>query len=206
MKPPNYQIRRATVEDLSSLRHLWKEAMLAGAELERHLTEFQVVVSEMGELLGAIGLHIIEHEGKLHSEAFLHPEYEDEIRPQLWERLEALAHNHSLVRFWTLEDTPFWRHYVGFKDAAAQELQHLPTQFGERQARWLVFSLREGHPAALVEEHIAIFKGHQQDNIDRLRRQAQRLKSIATWLAVLLFVAVILAGIYLLRQRLPLGR
>src|SRR5256885_17260457 len=60
-------------------------------DLEKRLTEFQLIVSDESDLLGAIGLHVEGKQGQLHSEAFTQPEQEDRFRAQLWERMQIVA-------------------------------------------------------------------------------------------------------------------
>ena len=103
MNPPSHQVRRATLDDLQALVALWQVAGLPALELEKHFTDFQVVARTDGPLIGAIGLHVQGHHGKLHSEAFFHPEQQDEFRPQIWERIQMVARNHGLTRLWTRE-------------------------------------------------------------------------------------------------------
>jgi N-acetylglutamate synthase-like GNAT family acetyltransferase len=202
MNPGTYQIRRATVEDLDSLRDLWRRACLPVDDLEKRFTEFQLAVNEAGELLGGLGLLIFGAQGKLHSEAFTHPELEEQLRPLIWERMQILAHNHGLAQFWTMEESPFWQRYAGFKPAGAPDLERLPVHFGDRQARWLTLPLRDSAPQAdSIEQHLKWFREAQQADIERMMRRASLLKKIATGIALLLFVLVLLGGFLLLRRR-----
>lgn len=196
-------VRRATLEDLGVLRYLWKECLFPVAELERRLTEFQIVTTSAGDILGAIGLHIFGHIGLIHSEAYLHPESEDRARPLVWEKLQRIAHNHGLLRFWTTEAAPFWRNYAGFRHATAEEIAELPIYFGDLKAAWLVLVLREEHAVQqTLEQSLALIRQTQEENRERMRSQIQRVKQIATIIAILLFLAVVLIGIFVLR-RLP---
>ena len=201
MNPPNHQVRRATLEDLPALRQLWKEERLPITELEKRFTEFQVAVNEKGELLGGLGVQIAGHYGRLHSEAFAHPECEDELRPKIWERVQMLATNHRLARFWTQESAPFWKHYLGFKDATEEELAQLPPLFGDRKAHWSTLKIREEKAAILtMDQHLELFRQGQKEDIENLQRLARRARTIATVLAVALFIVVLVAGVYLLRR------
>ena len=205
MNLPTYQVRRATVDDLEALRKLWHECLLPVAELEKQFKDFKVAVSETGELLGAIGLQILGTQGWMHSEAFYRPEWEDLIRPQMWDQLQIVAHNHALTRFWTLEQSPFWTHYAGFKAATAEELARLPVSFGDPKDRWLTLTLREEGPdAEQVDAQLKLLRLAQQEEMERIHRQAQHLRSCAMLIAVLLFIAVVMAGVFLIR-RLPAG-
>ena len=55
MNFPAYTMRRATVDDLGGLKLLWERARFQVLDLEKRLTEFQLVVSNEGDLIGAIG-------------------------------------------------------------------------------------------------------------------------------------------------------
>src|SRR5437773_781501 len=108
MSQPEYRVRRATLDDVKTLSALWQTMRFPSGELEKRVTEFQVAESTDGKLLGALGLQIAGRQGRLHSEAFSDFALADTLRPLLWERLQAVASNHGLVRLWTQERTPFW--------------------------------------------------------------------------------------------------
>src|SRR5258708_11300123 len=101
MNQPEYSVRRATVDDVKSLVKLWESAALPALELERRLTEFQVVVDGQDNIVGAIGLHIEGKNGKLHSEAFANPQQADVLRPKLGERMQTVGKNHGPFRLCT---------------------------------------------------------------------------------------------------------
>ena len=79
MNEPQYNLRRATVDDLPGLKVLWERARLQVLDLEKRLTDFQLVVSDAGDLIGAIGLHIEGKQGQVHSEAFAQPELDAQL-------------------------------------------------------------------------------------------------------------------------------
>ena len=78
-----YSVRRATVDDLAALLALWEAMHFSVADLERRLTEFQIVESEDGTLQGAVGLEINDRNGRLHSEAFKDFALADTLRDHL---------------------------------------------------------------------------------------------------------------------------
>src|SRR3954464_4115828 len=158
MTMPNQQVRRATVEDVSKLVHLWRQENLPSESLEKRFKEFQVVEAENGELLGAIGLQISGQEALLHSEAFLSPEHSEFVREKVWERAQIMAKNHGLVRVWTQFHAPFWRGN-GFPQPRGAPLQKLPPAFGPAQSPWLVIELREDTAAPIsLDQEFALFK------------------------------------------------
>src|SRR5205823_12351813 len=151
MNSPEYTARRATVDDLSGLKILWERARFQVLDLEKRLTEFQLIVSDAGDLIGALALHIEAKQGLLHSGAFAQPEQEEQFRPQLWERIQSVARNHGLNRLWTQEGAPFWLQ-AGFVEGSSETLPRLPPGFGDRQARWLTLQLKDENVAALSIE------------------------------------------------------
>jgi len=67
-------VRRATLDDLPQLMDLWKLEKLPAEVLEKRFTEFQLVADSRGKIVGALGMQMVENQGKLHSELF--PAYE----------------------------------------------------------------------------------------------------------------------------------
>lgn len=203
MNPPRFHVRRATLDDLENLRQLWQMGQLAPDILEKSFTEFQVVESDVGELLGAVGLRLEGHHGKLHSEVFVRPEQEEDLRPLLWERLQLVARNHGLARLWTQEPSPFWRQ-VSFQEPSAELLSHLPESFGDRQGAWRTLQLREEvKPAISLDHEFELFMQHQSESTAQLMRRARRLKLVATLVAFVLLGLVVAAAIYAIRHVPP---
>jgi len=54
MNPSAIRIRRATTDDFQSLRSLWHSMRLPAGELEKRLTEFQVIEAADGQIVGRI--------------------------------------------------------------------------------------------------------------------------------------------------------
>jgi N-acetylglutamate synthase-like GNAT family acetyltransferase len=205
MNPVPTNVRRATVDDIEELRKLWLQARLPVEELERRLTEFQLVLSTTGEMVGAIGLHVQGKQGKLHSEAFIHAEHEDDFRPVLWERVKTVARNHGLIWLWTQELAPFY-HHNGFQDADEEMRKKLPVGFGDAHAQWSALQLRDEVVLSLDRE-FELFHQTEIENTAKVMRQARFLKAVATVIAVVLFAAVAVGLYYLFRQnRLPSSR
>jgi N-acetylglutamate synthase-like GNAT family acetyltransferase len=203
MNPSSYQVRRATVEDLPVLRLLWQEAQLPLLQPEKRLTEFQVVLNEKNQVLGAIGLQIKGHEGLMHSEVFLEPTCTDDYRDELWRRLKVVATNHSLVRLWTREDAPYW-HHIGFKPCDKGLLQTLTEVFGEQEGHWSCHKLRDelALPKSLDQE-LAIFAEAQRQETAAVLRKAKIWKYIAAGIALVFLGMVVVVGFLVLRPTLP---
>src|SRR5689334_20536855 len=125
MTSTNYRVRRATLDDVGQLTTLWQSMRFPADELARRITEFQVAEALDGKVLGAVGLQIAQRHGRIHSEAFTDFALADQLRPLFWDRLQGVATNHGLLRFWTQEEAPFWSH-CGLIAPDAEALEKLP--------------------------------------------------------------------------------
>jgi N-acetylglutamate synthase-like GNAT family acetyltransferase len=197
-----YQVRRANIDDLPQLIPLWKSLELPVVDLEKRLTEFQVAESA-GTLVGAIGLHIHQHEGYLHSETFSDFGLAEQLRPLLWERMERVAKNHGIFRVWTQETAPFWKH--AFRPASKEQLAQRPPTFPNNEKfEWSVAQLRDAaaHPIDL-EKEFAQFKETERARSEEMMSQAKILKGVAVVLSllVLAFSLVILFKYVLYKPR-----
>jgi len=176
MNNPAYTVRRATVDDLGGLKLLWERARFQVLDLERRLTDFQLIVSDAGDLIGAMGLHIDGKQGRLHSGAFTQPELEEQFGLQLWERIQTVARNHGLVRLWTQDSGPFWQQ-AGFAETSPETHKKLPANFGDAQARWLMLQLKEENAATLSVEHeFELFQTSQKEETEKLLRLGRTMK------------------------------
>jgi N-acetylglutamate synthase-like GNAT family acetyltransferase len=201
--PANLQIRRANVDDLPSLKGLWSVARLPVLDLEKHLTEFQILTRQDGVILGAVAMRMAGGQGLLHSEAFYTPEHQDSYRPQLWERLQVLARNHGLTRVWTQEQSPFW-HQAGFVPATATELKKFPPAFGDPRHPWTTLQLREEQLLnATLEREFELFQTSQREGAERMMRQAKTLKWIAALIAIGFFIAAFILLFTVFRRSVP---
>src|SRR5580765_7664226 len=140
MTASNYRVRRATLEDIGNLTELWKTMRFPAEDLGKRVTEFQVAENAEGKLLGAIGLQMAEKQGRIHSEGFTDFSLAEQLRPLLWERIQALATNHGLLRLWTKEDAPFWNR-CGLVKADEDALSKLPAVWRNEPANWLTLKL-----------------------------------------------------------------
>jgi N-acetylglutamate synthase-like GNAT family acetyltransferase len=201
MSQSAYRVRRATVDDLQSLLTLWTSMHIPTSGLEKRLTEFQVVESEDGSLLGAIGLEVAGRHGKLHSECFSDFALADALRQQLWERMQSLATNLGLARLWTQETAPFWNR-GGFHAANEESLKKLPDQWATGQARWLTLRLRDEEAIEKsLDKEFARFKEAEKQRTQTALQRARALKFVATLMAVVLAIFVIVVSLYLYLHR-----
>jgi len=185
------------VDDRDALIALWETMRFPLGELERRLTEFQVVVSENGEILGAIGIRLAGKHGQIHSEAYTDFALADILRETLWKRIQSVAGNHGLVRVWTLETAPFWPR-CEFVPATAAELEKLPEAWRDSGANWLTLKLREDIEEVVnLDQEFAMFMEAEKQRSRQMMDQAKMLKWLATLLALGLFLAVIGIGIWM---------
>lgn len=206
MSSTPYRVRRASLEDLDALRGLWGSMRLPVADLERRLTEFQVVEDPSGKVLGALGFCIQGLDGLVHSEAFGDFSEADQMRPLFWTRIQSLVLNHGLARVWTLENSPFWTRN-GFLPADEPTLQKLPPAWTGDGKKWLTLRIKDEETVVSIENEInAWFLTEKQRTAERY----EKAKAIKTWFTALGFlfaVIVIAAAVYffiVLRQaRLP---
>lgn len=200
MTTSTLRVRRATVEDLETLRPMWSSMKLPVAELERRLTEFQVLENTEGKVLGGIGLQLGGSSGQLHSEGFTDFAIADQGRELLWNRIQTLASNHGVFRLWSRENVPFWTG-VGFKKADAEALKKLPPGWNTEDTSWFTLQLKDEAAIASVEKELAMFMAAEKRNSDRVFQQARTMKMLANLLAIILFLFAMGVGIYLLMKK-----
>ena len=175
MKASDFQVRRATIDDLSSLKELWGRMQLPVSEMEKRLTEFQVVLTPEGSIAGAVGMEILDRQGRIREEAFDDFAVADLSRQQLWERLQNVAKNHGLFRLWTQESAPFWRQN-GFLPPDEKAAQRFPAAW-TTPSNWLTLALGENPEAEESwDSHFAQFKELERRQTQKTVRWAQALK------------------------------
>jgi len=201
MNQADYRVRRATLDDRKALAALWNAMHLPAGDLERRLTEFQVVEALDGSLLGALAIEISGRQGRIHSEAFADFALADVLRAHLWQRMQSVATNHGLARVWTQEKAPFWCH-CGLHPAAAAELKKLPENWNALAGGWLTQQLRDEEAlAASLDNEFAQFKDAARMQTEETLRRARVMKFIATFVALILAALVIVGSLYLLKSR-----
>jgi N-acetylglutamate synthase-like GNAT family acetyltransferase len=195
MSPADYQVRRATVDDLPSLQALWASMHLSVSELERKPTEFQVAEAPDGAIAGAIGIEISGRAGRIHSECYHDFGLSEVLRQQLWERVQSLATNHGLARLWTRETAPFWTRN-GFHPPDDAELKRLPQSWGTEQPGWVTIQLRDEEALEkALDKEFTRFKLEEQRRTKRMVRGGKILTVIGTGLAALLFIGITIFAI-----------
>jgi N-acetylglutamate synthase-like GNAT family acetyltransferase len=203
MNLSDFKVRRATVEDLPALSPIWQSMKLDASALEKRLTEFQIAEDNKGKVVGTIGYQMIGKHALIHSEGFTDFGLADGVRPLLWERLKMLAANHGTVRVWTKESARFWsQETLTTPDAAT--LEKLPETWRALPGNWFTFKLREDLEEVLsLDKEFAMFAEAERERSRSALGQAKVLKTIATVLALLLGLAVLVASVMLALQKAP---
>jgi N-acetylglutamate synthase-like GNAT family acetyltransferase len=181
MNPP-LSIRRATVYDLESLKAIWLAMRVPPDNLEKRLTEFQVVEYD-GKVNGTIGIQVQGSQALLHSEGYLDFSIADESRELFWERIQKLASNLGVFRIWTQESCPFWLRW-GFQPADEELLKRLPEAWQTTNPKW--FSLELKNEEAIntaLKTQFAGFLADERKQTALLSDRARKLRLTVTVLA-----------------------
>lgn len=196
MNPSDYQVRRATLDDIGALKLLWESMRYPASDLERRLTEFQVIEGLDGRILGALGFQIAERQACIHSEAFTDFSIADSVRPVFLKRIQSLAMNHGVLRLWTREQAPFWAHF-GFQPAGAAALQKLPSTWDRGAPDWLTFQMKDEEAIASVDKEFAMFVAAEKARTAQAFAQAKKLKMIATIFVCIVALGAVAAAAYI---------
>jgi N-acetylglutamate synthase-like GNAT family acetyltransferase len=200
MEMSNVRVRRATLDDLTPLTALWQTMHLPHEELGKRVTEFQVAEGVDGKLLGAVGLQLAERQGRIHSEAFFDFAHADQLRPLLWERIQAVARNHGLLRLWTREQAPFWSH-CGMQKADGDTLQKLPAVWRGEPAEWQTLKLRDDLETVMsLDKEFALFMESEKQRTARAFYQARVLKVIAVVISLAVLALVVVGAVVMLKK------
>jgi N-acetylglutamate synthase-like GNAT family acetyltransferase len=207
MSSQTQRIRRATVDDRDALKNLWASMRLPPDELEKQLTEFQVVENSEGEVGGAIGIQFSKNHALLHSEGYSDFGVADAARQLFWERIQTLASNHGVFRIWTQERSPFWKNF-GFHPPTTEVLARLPDEWkNEFEGGWLTLQLKnEGVITAALEKQFAQFMAAEKKDTDRVSEKARTINTIITVIGFAIGILSIGFAIYLFSQRNPFSR
>jgi N-acetylglutamate synthase-like GNAT family acetyltransferase len=200
MNPSDYRVRRATLEDIGALKALWQTMRFAEGELERRLTEFQVVEGPDHKLVGALGFQMAGRQGRIHSETFADFAVADSVRPLLWTRLQSLAANHGVLRLWTQERAPFWTQ-TGFQPPDESALKRFPSAWSEAGSNWLTLQLKDEETIASLEKEFTMFMESEKQRSAQAIGQAKTLKTIVTIFAFLVALGIFAAAAFLFFSR-----
>jgi N-acetylglutamate synthase-like GNAT family acetyltransferase len=190
MSPPNLRIRRATTDDVQELKALWDSRQLPAGDLEKRLTEFQLVETSDGQFLGAIGIQIVRQHARLHSEAYTDFDIADPARQLFWERILMIAANHGVFRLWTQHDSPAWI-FRGFQPATADTLARLPEEWKGLEGQWFTSRLKDEEALATLEKELATFRESGKEDTAQMLSQAHTLRTII----IVIFFAIGILGL-----------
>jgi N-acetylglutamate synthase-like GNAT family acetyltransferase len=204
MTPQTLRIRRATVDDRAALNAIWSAMRLQPDELEKRLTEFQVVENADGEVVGAIGIQFFKQHALLHSEGYSDFGVADAARQLFWERIQTLAANLGVFRVWTQERSPFWKSF-GFQPPTTEILDRLPEEWrNEFTGGWLTLQLKnEEVITAALEKQFAGFMAEEKKETDRMAEKARNLRTAITAIGFAIGIIGIIVAAYLFIHRSP---
>jgi N-acetylglutamate synthase-like GNAT family acetyltransferase len=196
------RIRRATTDDLFQLKSLWVSMHLREEDLEKRLTEFQIVEDADGLFLGALGLQVSGTHALLHNEGFTDFSVGDSARKLFRERILILSANHGVFRLWTQERSPFWKDF-GFRPPEAETLERLPAEWrNEFEGAWLTLQLKdEAAIAAALGTGLADLKDAGKREAARVMEQAQTMRTIVTVIGFAIGFLAFGFAIYLMIHR-----
>jgi N-acetylglutamate synthase-like GNAT family acetyltransferase len=196
------RIRRATTDDLPQLKSLWASMHLREEDLEKRLTEFQIVEDADALFLGAIGLQVSGTHALLHNEGFTDSSAGDSARKLFRERILVLTANHGVFRLWTQERSPVWKDF-GFRPPDAETFARLPAEWeNEFEGAWLTLQLKdEAAIAAALGTGLADLKDAGKRETARVIEQAQTMRTMVTTIGFLIGFLAFGFAIYLLIHR-----
>ncbi|MGO9587364.1 MAG: hypothetical protein ACLP2Y_14310 [Limisphaerales bacterium] len=200
MNPSTIRIRRATTDDFQSLRSLWNSMRLPVGQLEKRLTEFQVIETADGQIVGAIGVQIIRQHALLHSEGYTDFAVADAARQLFWERIQTITAHHGVFRLWTQENSPFWVRW-GFQPATAELLERLPGEWKLTEGKWLTIQLKNEEAIAALEKELEAFRESEKKRTAETLDQARTMTTTITVIAFVVGIVLIGIAFYLFLRR-----
>jgi N-acetylglutamate synthase-like GNAT family acetyltransferase len=200
MSSPNLRIRRATTDDFQGLKSLWHSMRLPADELEKRLTEFQVIEAADGQIVGAIGVQIIRQHALLHSEGYTDFAVADAARQLFWKRIQTIAAHHGVFRLWTQENSPFWVRW-GFQPATIELLERLPAEWKRFGEKWLTIQLKNEEALATLEKELEAFRESGKKRAAEAVEQARTMTTTITIIAFVVGIVLIGVAIYLFVRR-----
>jgi N-acetylglutamate synthase-like GNAT family acetyltransferase len=200
MSLPNLRIRRATTDDFQSLKSLWNSMRLPAGELEKRLTEFQVIETADGQIVGAIGVQIIGQHALLHSEGYTDFAVADAARQLFWERIQTITAHYGVFRLWTQENSPFWVRW-GFQPATIELLERLPAEWKRSEGKWLTLQLKNEEAIAALDKELEAFRESEKKRTEETLEQARTMTTTITVIAFVVGIVLIGVAFYLFMRR-----
>ena len=189
------------MDDLPALKAIWLSMQLPAEQLENRLTDFQVVERD-GEVIGAIGFHIIRTAALLYGEGYSDFSVADQARELFWDRAQKLSANLGVFRLWTQENSPFWQHW-GFQPASEEILARLPEPWQASEGKWLTLELKNEDVvnAALSKQFGEFSQGEKRSSTEAAVKAKKFFNLIAVLLILFGLAALGVAGWLFLRFR-----
>ena len=173
---------------------------LPAGELEKRLTEFQVIETADGQIVGAIGVQIIGQHALLHSEGYTDFAVADAARQLFWERIQTIAAHHGVFRLWTQENSPFWVRW-GFQPATIGLLDRLPAEWKRFGEKWLTIQLKDEEAMATLEKELETFRELGKKQVVEAMEQARTMTTTITIIAFAVGIVLIGIAIFMLARR-----
>ena len=175
---------------------------LPADELEKRLTEFQVIETAGGQIIGAIGVQIIRQHALLHSEGYMDFSMADAARQLFWERIQTIAAHHGVFRLWTQENSPFWARW-GFQPPNAETLARLPGEWKRSKEKWLTIQLKNEEAIAALDKELAQFRESEKQRTAQTLDQARTMTKTITVIVFVIGIVLIGVAIFLFIRRNP---
>ena len=176
---------------------------LPADELGKRLIEFQIVETDDGKLLGAIGMQIVRQHARLHSEAYFDFALADRSRELFLDRILKIASNYAVFHLWTQETSPFWTQF-GFRSAAGEKLSRLPEEWNQTKSEWFTLQLKDEEAITnALDKDFATFLSNEKRATARVREQAKMLKTIITVTGFSIGIICLVIVFYLVLHRNP---
>ena len=173
---------------------------LPEGELEKRLTEFQVIEAADGQIVGAIGVQIIRQHALLHSEGYTDFSVADAARELFWERIQTIAAHHGVFRLWTQENSPCWVRW-GFQPATIEQLDRLPAEWKRPEGKWLTFQLKNEEAIAALDKELEAFQESEKKRTAETLEQARTMTTTITVIAFIVGIVLIGIAFYLFMRR-----
>jgi N-acetylglutamate synthase-like GNAT family acetyltransferase len=203
MTSVNYRVRRATIDDLATLKALWESMRIPLGDLERRLTEFQIAEDTEGKVIGGVGFQILGRHGLIHSEAYSDFAVAEHVRPLLWTRISALALNHGIARLWTRENAPFWSQN-GLQPAKEETLARLPEAWDRSAPDWLTLRLKDEDAIANADKEIQMLMQAEKLRTAESLGSAKKIRTFVIWGGVIFAFALLGVAIWVfVRNGIP---
>jgi hypothetical protein len=180
---------------------------LPADELEKCLTEFQIVQDADDGVVGAVGIRFSQRYALLHSEGYSDFSVADAARQLFWARVQTLASNHGVFRIWTQERSPFWKSF-GFRPPTPEILSRLPGQWNnEFSGAWLTFQLKDEEAISeALEKKFDPFIAAEKDELNKISEKVKTINLIITIVGFAVGIIGIGMAVYLFIHRNPFPR